>query len=512
MNGLQEIPLNAIVLSPHNPRRIDPDDPKIAELAKSIEASGLLQPVICRPDNAAYPDKYELLAGARRYYAHERLGRETILAIVRELDDQAAIEVTVLENLQRENLTPLEEGRGVHELLQSGKASADIAVHIGKSVAWVHRRAKLVDLIPEIAKACEDAKNPWSGVTAGHLEVVARLPKERQKKFFDDHDRCSSYVFEQTAWQWAEMFARDEMLLSKAPWGKSEESITNVPMCMHCPKRTDRQPELFQDDLRPETLAKTARCLDPECWQKKDAAHIQVREEELREEHGDRLLVVGRSRGMDEQLLGRKPDAAYLDTEKAKKSDPAARPALVIGENGGASLQWVKLRKGASEPKQRMPPRELRVKAAAVRMVEKALKAAPPPWQTVQAAAGFAVVFGTRDNERHRPDADTWERCEILCQSDETAIVLGAWNRVRPVLSNRIRMWDVQGCEPQYDEALRVAELIGLDQAALLQDADRAVPGRDAAKTAKTGKKPAKPKKTGKKPAKKEPLTQNQDE
>jgi hypothetical protein len=124
-----------------------------------------------------------------------------------------------------------------------------------------------------------------------------------------------------------------------------------------------------------------------------------------------------------------------------------------------------------------MLARALRVKAVAVRMVEKSLLKAPAPWQTLKAAAAFAAAFGTLNNERHSVERKHWDEAEHMAH-EEGDLIARLWREVRPVLKSRIRMFDVSSCGPRYDEALRIAELIGLDQAALLEDAENAVPGK----------------------------------
>lgn len=345
-NTLQEIPLREILLSKHNPRKIKPKDPAIAELAKSIDESGLLQPVVCRP----MAEGFELLAGARRFEAHRLLGRNTILALVRDLNDQQAIEVTVLENLQRENLTPLEEGRGVKELLDSGKDPKAIASDIGKSVAWVFKRAKLVDLVPEIVKIIEDPeRNYWNQLSAAHLELIARLPAERQRKIMKD----SPYMFEDpgTVDELAASLAREEMVLDKAGWDLETE-------CAACFKRSDVQPFLFAEEGKPILLHK-ARCLDPDCWKVKAEAFLARQEADLRAKHPNLIKVSARD--SYDSTPGVLPTWRF---KACKKSASGAQPAIVVSGKSAGKLTWVIIDKDHVDCERPAGPRTMKQKQA----------------------------------------------------------------------------------------------------------------------------------------------------
>jgi ParB family chromosome partitioning protein len=131
---------------------IDPE--RVRELAESIRESGLLQPIILRPQNG----RYEIVAGDRRYLAHKLLELKEIKAIVKDLDDQQTVVIRGIENLQRENLSPSEEA-GVYLLLkeEGGLSSKDIAQKVGKSVNTVVRYLNFAKC-PEHVKKAVDRK------------------------------------------------------------------------------------------------------------------------------------------------------------------------------------------------------------------------------------------------------------------------------------------------------------------------------------------------------------------
>ena len=116
MSLAQDIPLNRIQESKTNPRRTL-DEAKLAELAANIRQHGVLQPVLVRPSPNGEDGFYELVAGARRYRASKLARRETIPVTIRELTDAQCLELQLIENLQRENLNPVEEAQGYAQLI-----------------------------------------------------------------------------------------------------------------------------------------------------------------------------------------------------------------------------------------------------------------------------------------------------------------------------------------------------------------------------------------------------------
>src|SRR5690606_20570512 len=111
-SALRELPVTAISPNPFQPRR-EFDETALAELTASIEASGLLQPIVVRPVGS----RYELIAGERRWRAVQRLGWKTVPAVVREVDDQAALTLALIENLQRDDLSPIDTAIGYQQLM-----------------------------------------------------------------------------------------------------------------------------------------------------------------------------------------------------------------------------------------------------------------------------------------------------------------------------------------------------------------------------------------------------------
>ncbi|MCT3445823.1 ParB/RepB/Spo0J family partition protein [Limosilactobacillus fermentum] len=146
---VRELAVDSIRPNPYQPRRTF-DQEGLAELARSIEAAGVFQPIIVRrPDPNL--NRYELIAGERRLRATKMTERKTIPAIVRVLDDQTMMEVAVLENLQREDLSPLEEAQAYQTLIERlNLTQAQVAARLGKSRPYIANYLRLLGLPEEV--------------------------------------------------------------------------------------------------------------------------------------------------------------------------------------------------------------------------------------------------------------------------------------------------------------------------------------------------------------------------
>jgi ParB family transcriptional regulator, chromosome partitioning protein len=169
---LRELPVGALAPNPYQPRR-DFEPQALQELADSIAASGLLQPVIVRPRPEG---RYELIAGERRWRAVQRLGWARVPAVVKDVDDQALLTLALIENLQRDELSPLDEARGYERLIREfGLAQADVARLVGKDRTTVANTLRLLRLPAEV-QALVETKT----LTEGHARALLGLADERQ--------------------------------------------------------------------------------------------------------------------------------------------------------------------------------------------------------------------------------------------------------------------------------------------------------------------------------------------
>ncbi len=168
-----EIPIEKIKASPFQSRQaFDPG--KLAELAESIKERGVIQPVVVRPVN----DTYELIAGERRLKAVQKLDWPTIPAIVVEsADNETAMEMALIENLQREDLNPIEEASGYHRLItECNLSQADVAARVGKDRSSVANAIRLLSLPGELQNMLIDGS-----ISAGHARALLAIPANSEK-------------------------------------------------------------------------------------------------------------------------------------------------------------------------------------------------------------------------------------------------------------------------------------------------------------------------------------------
>ena len=170
--GLRELAVSAIGPNPYQPRR-DFNEPELQELAASIEASGLLQPVVVR----ARPNgKYELIAGERRWRAVQRLGWAKIPAVIKDVDDRALLTLALIENLQRDDLSPLDAGLGYQRLIEEFKISQqEVARLVGKDRSTVSNTLRLLRLPAEVQGLLQQRK-----LTEGHGRALLALNDPRE--------------------------------------------------------------------------------------------------------------------------------------------------------------------------------------------------------------------------------------------------------------------------------------------------------------------------------------------
>ena len=158
-----------IVRNPNQPRKTFDED-KLAELADSIKQNGVLQPILVRKKG----QKYEIVAGERRYQASKLAGLKEIPAVVRDIDDNKVFQLALIENLQRSDLSPIEEAKGYKQLLTSqGLTQEELSKILSKSRSAIANTLRLMDLPPEVQEMMEQGL-----LTAGHARAILAVPTE----------------------------------------------------------------------------------------------------------------------------------------------------------------------------------------------------------------------------------------------------------------------------------------------------------------------------------------------
>jgi ParB family chromosome partitioning protein len=165
---LQEIPVGDVSPNPHQPR-VHFEEESLSELTASIQQLGVLQPILVRPLESG---GYELVAGERRWRAARRAGLTTVPAVIRTTDDLGAVEQALVENLHRQDLTPLEEAAAYQQLVEDFELTHEqVAGRVGKSRSAVTNTLRLLGLPPSIQHLLADGK-----LSAGHARALLGTP------------------------------------------------------------------------------------------------------------------------------------------------------------------------------------------------------------------------------------------------------------------------------------------------------------------------------------------------
>ena len=167
-SALADLPLSRIVPNPHQPRE-QFDEEMLAALAASIRELGVLQPILVR---ALEDDRYELIAGERRWRAAKRAGLQTIPALIKTASNAASLEQALVENLHRQDLNVLEEAAAYQQLIEDfGLTHEEVAARVGKSRVTITNILRLFQLPPTIQKLVGDGQ-----LTAGHARALLGTP------------------------------------------------------------------------------------------------------------------------------------------------------------------------------------------------------------------------------------------------------------------------------------------------------------------------------------------------
>ncbi|MBR1690881.1 MAG: ParB/RepB/Spo0J family partition protein [Oscillibacter sp.] len=176
-SGTMYLPIASVENNSSQPRKHF-DEAALAELAESIRQHGVIQPLTVRKLSSGY---YQIIAGERRWRAARLAGLSEVPAVVIEADDRTAAELAMIENLQREDLNPMEEAAGYRTLIdQYHMTQEEAANRVGKSRSAVANALRLLDLSPAVRRLVEEDK-----LTAGHARALVPLPAGLQKKAAD---------------------------------------------------------------------------------------------------------------------------------------------------------------------------------------------------------------------------------------------------------------------------------------------------------------------------------------
>ena len=175
---VRNIPLDRIESNPEQPRVTFVQE-TIDELAASIREHGVLQPILVRP---LRPGHFQLIAGERRWRASQRAGADTIPALVEEIDDETALEIAIIENLQREDLSPLDEAAMYDRMIREhGYSIRKLAEKLGKDKGYLENRLRLADAPEEVRELVSLRKD-----TLSHAYELLKVPDQKKRRRLAD--------------------------------------------------------------------------------------------------------------------------------------------------------------------------------------------------------------------------------------------------------------------------------------------------------------------------------------
>ncbi|MDR2161325.1 MAG: ParB/RepB/Spo0J family partition protein [Desulfovibrio sp.] len=172
------VPVGNLVPNPHQPRRRFAEE-SLRELTDSIRSQGLLQPLLVRPLTGGRPGAYEIVAGERRWRACQLAGLQEVPVVVRNFSDAETLAAALIENLQREDLNPLEEAQGIQALKEEfGISQEDLAARLGKSRSAIANSLRLLSLPEEARRDVGEGR-----LTPGHARALLSVTEERARNY-----------------------------------------------------------------------------------------------------------------------------------------------------------------------------------------------------------------------------------------------------------------------------------------------------------------------------------------
>lgn len=266
---IQEVSMTRIVLDPGNPRK-KTEETGIKELADSINSQGLLSHIIVR----LIDGKYKIVCGERRFKACQLLGHDFIKAEIRELTDAEALQCALSENMNREDMHPMEEAEAFVRLIdEHAMTPEDIAHKFGKSTTFVYKRIRLRDL-------CDRAKILFlmNVLTITHCMELIKISEKDQERILDviidteedDPNKTIEYVTHTPKEIRSWIKNNIEVRLNTAPFKLTDPKlIPEMGPCTSCQFRSGFNKTLFNDVLEDDI------CFNPECYKKKTNAHFE---------------------------------------------------------------------------------------------------------------------------------------------------------------------------------------------------------------------------------------------
>ncbi len=544
MINAREIAVDQIIPTPQNRRHIDVKSASWKEFVASIKQHGVLTPLLARrmPDHGgghcpAELDELaksalvgrdsllDLRAGHRRIAAAKQAGLAAVPVVIREMDDQTAMIVTITENKDREDLTPIEDAEQIAEARKVGLDDKTIADKLGKSEAWVAKRAKLLNLSKRWRESAANPEHYVSTWPAGALEAVARLHPDTQDRI-DIDDVYGELKLNEKPLNVAafEKYIASEVLgtLGGAPFKLDDASLVpRAGACSACPKRASQEAILFEE-LRGNGKKASEfqdRCLDRVCYDKKIDAFTGRRLAEIEKEHGTALPVLQNGLTYREQQDAKKRYPKAVENwdwryDVVSKQEKGAVPGVYVAGRAKGQTCWLKPSRqqmganGNGEKRAKpagekvITPLKERRKTLQARRVAQAVTKFEAWLDTPDAIKAFAgkgglllaplvTVFGTEHRANTRDshfysatlypkgqlhDGKVWDSFDKLRAADSDLGLRCGAEQVLPVLRSRVKYFSLDDAAKAWDEAKRIGALVDHDMDAVLAAATAELP------------------------------------
>ena len=340
------VPLAAIVSSPTNPRKSFDAD-KLNELASTIKASGVHTPILLRylpparlqetfadRKRGAKLPEYEIVAGERRYRASVIAGAATIPALIRAMSDAQALEVQMIENLQRDDLSELEEAEGYQQLCDLTHISKEaLGDKIGRSRRYVYDRLRLLKLQPLARASLRDGK---ISATAA-LAIATVHDGDLQAKALA-HATSTNHTGDQPSTRALQTWMRQNVMLelAKAPFDIKLHTLNvYAGACAVCPKRTGADPDIFAESQGPDM------CCDAPCYHNKAEASRKLAHEKFKAQG---IKIIDGDEAEELHMYGETRFEGYSPLSQTREDTADGKPATLLdllGKKGQAAVGLV---------------------------------------------------------------------------------------------------------------------------------------------------------------------------
>jgi ParB family chromosome partitioning protein len=314
----KDLKLESLIESRRNPRK-DFDATSMGDLVESVKRYGVLTPLIVRP--VGNDGKYEILAGARRSRAAKAAGLDAVPCRVVEVENDTALEVVVVDNLQRKDIHPLEEAEGFSEILEVSNGDMDgLCAKVGKKATYVTKRLVLLKLLDKGKKLFIKGQ-----ISEQHAMMIARLQAADQKAAIEYVAEQDVSVYGLRDWIESEVL-RD---LSKVSFSKTDaQLVSKAGACDKCPKRTSVSRDLFDD------IKQGDRCTDGECFKGKMRAHIDNLQKSL-EAAGNTVFGLWESYHGEAKQDGVLKVGEWAEIKKNDFCEKVAKGVFIEGQRAG---------------------------------------------------------------------------------------------------------------------------------------------------------------------------------